>query len=81
MRELFVAAGWNVRDVATPWHLGPDDRDLIIEWLEGWLDAAVDQHPELSDDVDRYRELRLAQLDHRALFIDVHHRDLLAWPK
>lgn len=81
MRELFGAAGWSVQIEETPWRLGSSDRDLIAEWLEGWLDAAVEQHPELADDAERYRQLRLTQLDEGVLRVDVAHRDLLAWPE
>jgi hypothetical protein len=80
MRELFTTAGWNVSEAPTPWRLGAGHSALIAEWLDGWVDAAVEQRPELSVDVDRYRELRLGQLERRALRVEVQHRDLLVWP-
>lgn len=81
LRELFIAAGWRVREAATPWRLGAADRDLITEWLYGWLDAAVEQAPALREEAHRFRELRLKQLDDGLLGVEVRHRDLLAWPK
>ena len=80
LAELFAAAGWRVREASTPWRLGTAHRDLITEWLYGWLDAAVEQRHELREEADRFRELRLTQLDEGLLSVEVGHRDLLAWP-
>lgn len=81
MRELFTAAGWRVSEASTPWRLGPTDRELLTEWLYGWLDAAVEQRPELSAEAERLRDLRLRQLEDGVLNVSVFHRDLLVAPK
>lgn len=78
--SMLVDAGWRVRTVGTPWTLGFADRDLIVEWLDGWLDAAVEQQPKLSGLADRYRTKRRAQLAAGELGVTVHHEDVLAWP-
>jgi hypothetical protein len=78
--ELFAAAGWNVRTVPTPWRLKGRDSALTSEWLDGWIDAAVEWRPDLVDDAEAYRRLRLAQAAAGRLRVMVSHEDLLAWP-
>jgi hypothetical protein len=78
--ELFDAAGWQVRTVATPWRLGPGDRDLIEAWLDGWLAAALEQRPALrAEAAERIERLR-TDAGHGRLAVTVPHEDLLAWP-
>lgn len=78
---FFAEAGWHVRTVATPWHLdGRDDR-LVSEWLDGWIEAAVEQRPELAAVAEECRSLRGAQAAARRLRVTVSHEDLLAWPR
>ncbi len=78
--NMLAVAGWSVRAVGTPWHLTPADDGLIAEWLDGWLDAVVEQQPELGALADDYRARRRAQLSAGALRVTVHHEDVLAWP-
>jgi hypothetical protein len=80
MRRLFELAGWNVREASTVWRLGSDDPRLLEAWFDGWVDAAVEQRPELRDDAPPYRELRAAQQSRGGLAVTVHHTDLLVWP-
>jgi hypothetical protein len=77
--ELFRAAGWSVRTDASPWRLG-GDHALVGEWLEGWLAAAVEERPALTEWADEYARTRAAQLAAGRLRVAVHHHDLLAWP-
>lgn len=79
-RGLFAEAGWNVRQSTTAWRLNHSQGTLLREWFDGWLDAAVEQQPELSTEAERYRARRLAQLERRELSAEVDHVDLLAWP-
>lgn len=79
--DLFASAGWHVRRVATPWRLGGADRALIAEWLEGWVDAAVEQRPDLEADAEAYRQRRRAEAAAGVLRVAVGHEDLLAWPR
>jgi hypothetical protein len=62
------------------WRLGPDDAELTTEWFAGWLEAAVDQRPELCDVADEYLSRRLQQAREGRLRVVVHHEDLLALP-
>lgn len=78
--DLFRSAGWSVRLADSPWRLGPGDRALITEWLDGWLDAAVAQRPALHEWAAEYARMRSAQLAAGGLRVVVHHVDLLAWP-
>jgi len=78
---LFAAAGWNVRRARTPWRLGRPDGALIAEWLDGRLDAAVEQRPELAGDAAGYARRRRAQAAAGRLRVTVSHEDLLAWPR
>jgi hypothetical protein len=77
---LLAAAGLGVRSVATPWRLGPDDRELVGAWLAGRLEAAVEQRPALAKALIPYRRRREAELAAGTLRVTVQHRDLLAWP-
>jgi hypothetical protein len=78
--DMLVAAGWHVRTVSTPWKLSAADADLVAEWLDGWLGAAVAQDPSLERLAQGYRTKRLAQLATGDLRVMVDHEDLLAWP-
>jgi hypothetical protein len=79
-RGLFVEAGWHVRQATTVWRLDSNQGTLLREWFDGWLDAAVEQRPDLRDEAERYRARRRAQLDRGELGAEVDHVDLLAWP-
>ena len=69
----FRAAGWSVRVAPSPWRLGPQDRDLIAEWLRGWLAAAGEERPALRGRTEDYARAASVR-------VIVHHEDLLAWP-
>ncbi len=77
--DLFTAAGWQVRTAGTPWVLTPTDGELIREWLDGWLSAALQQAPQLAGLADEYRARRRDQLAAGELRVSVHHEDVLAW--
>jgi hypothetical protein len=64
----------------SPWRLGPDQGDLIVAWLEGWVGAACEQAPALAAEAAAYRERRLAQAAAGALTVTVDHADLLVLP-
>jgi hypothetical protein len=73
----FTRLGATVHRRPSPWHLGPDRRPLLDEWLRGWVSAACEQNPDLRSEADGYLERRLSQED---LHATVHHEDLLAIP-
>lgn len=78
---LFEAAGWAVRTADTPWRLGGAEAALAAEWLDGWVDAAVEQRPGLTDAAEGYRRRRLAEAGSGRLRVSVAHEDVLAWPR
>ena len=77
--ELFRAAGWSVRIEESPWELDAAAPQLIGEWLEGWLGAAVEERPALQEWAEEYQQTRLAQLAGGALRVVVQHQDVFAW--
>lgn len=74
--DAFRQTGATVHRVPSPWRLGRDDA-LVVEWLRGWVAAAVEERPELAAHADAYVRRRLGQHDLRVV---VHHDDLLALP-
>ncbi|MGW4156001.1 SAM-dependent methyltransferase [Micromonospora chersina] len=74
----FRRRGVEVRTRPSPWRLGPEQAALTAAWLAGWLDAAVEERPELAGVVDAYRERRLAQAAAGRLRVVLDHADLLA---
>lgn len=81
--------GATVRSASSPWSLGSstgpqgnhDDRGraLLAAWFTGWLDAALEQQPDLATRAADYRRRRRAEIDGRRLAVTVEHTDLLAW--
>ncbi|MGN6125797.1 MAG: SAM-dependent methyltransferase [Humibacter sp.] len=80
-RGVFLEAGWHVRPVETPWRLGQNEPQLLDAWFEGWVDAALEQNPELGREAGDYLGQRRAQLSDGVLSAVVRHRDMLAWPR
>lgn len=78
--EMFRGLGADVLVRPSPWRLGQAQSELAVEWLNGWLDAACEQEPELRSDVDPYRRRRLREAEAGALDLTVGHADLLALP-
>lgn len=74
----FTRLGAEVLVADTPWQLGPDDVDLVTEWLTGWVTAAYEQRPELTDPAHVYLRQRLAEAAAGQLHVTVGHADLLA---
>ena len=65
----------------TPWRLGPDDSELIEEWLRGWLAAACEQQPDLAAHAADYLRRRLDACAAGDLRVVVGHVDVLALPE
>ncbi len=76
---LFRAAGWSVRIADSPWRLDRADHELIAEWLDGRISAAVEERPALEEWADEYSRTRTRQLAEGTLRIVVEHQDILAW--
>lgn len=78
--EAFARHGATVLERPSPWRLGPEQAGLAAEWLRGWVAAAVEQAPALSEAVDGYLRRRLNAVAAGELRAVVDHRDLLALP-
>lgn len=65
----------------TPWQLGPDDGELVRQWLSGWLGAACRQEPALAGEVPGYLRRRRRDLAEGRLRVTVRHEDLLVVPR
>ena len=74
----FARHGVDVTVRPSPWRLGPARAALTAEWFAGWLDAAVEQRPELADRAAEYGRRRSAQAAAGELTVTVGHDDLLA---
>jgi glycosyltransferase involved in cell wall biosynthesis len=74
----FERRGIGTKVVPSPWRLGPDDTDLIAEWLLGWVAAACEQNPELDAAARAYAHRRLAEAAAGVLRVEVDHEDVLA---
>ena len=78
--EGFRMSGAQVALRPSPWRLGATDGELAAKWLNGWVDAACEQEPELAADADAYRRRRLREAAAGALGVTVGHVDLLVLP-
>lgn len=78
---LFEHAGAEVVVRPSVWRLGSANTDLLIEWFAGWIGAACEQRPDLTLSTADYVGRRLAEAAEGTLRVDVHHEDVLAWPR
>ena len=78
--RAFVRLGARVEVQPSPWRLGDGDTALLREWLDGWVDAACEQRPELATAAGAYLARRDEDLTHGRLVATVPHLDLLAVP-
>ena len=74
----FARHGVAVETRPSPWRLGPDQAALAAQWFTGWLDAACEQRPELTDRTREYARRRRAEVEAGRLDVLVDHADLLA---
>lgn len=72
--------GYAVTAVATPWRLGPADRDLTAAWLLGRAEAATEQSPGDAGPIARWLDHRLAAARRGELVATVGHVDVLGIP-
>ncbi len=78
---LFTRLGADVVVRPSSWQLGAADRPLILDWLAGWVGAALELQPALVEPAVAYVERRRAQADAGELRVRVDHVDLLAVPR
>jgi hypothetical protein len=61
-----------------PWRLGVPHAALVADWLDGWVAAACEQQPDLTEPAAAYLRRRLAAAAAGELRVVVEHSDLLA---
>ncbi|MFM9554768.1 Methyltransferase domain-containing protein [Streptomyces sp. cf124] len=79
--EAFAQQGATVRVNPSPWQLDTRHTALTEEWLRGWVGAACEQRPELTERAEAYLRERLVANAAGELRVVVHHSDLLALPR
>ncbi|MDX2697517.1 class I SAM-dependent methyltransferase [Streptomyces ipomoeae] len=79
--EAFAQRGATVRVHPSPWQLDERHAALTEEWLRGWVGAACEQRPELTDRAAAYLRERLEANAAGTLRVVLHHSDLLALPR
>jgi hypothetical protein len=62
----------------SPWSLGAEHPELTTQWLLGWVAAACEQRPELTEAAREYARRRQDELAAQRLDIVLHHDDVLA---
>jgi SAM-dependent methyltransferase len=78
--DAFTGLGADVLVRPSPWRLGPGQAALASEWLTGWVRAACEQRPELTQEAAAYLRRRVAQARAGRLNLRVDHQDLLVVP-
>lgn len=78
--DLFSRLGAEVLVRPSPWRLGAAEGELAAVWFTGWLAAAREQRPQLTEATQDYARRRLAAAAEGRLGVTVHHRDLLVRP-
>jgi SAM-dependent methyltransferase len=77
----FAERGATVRLHPSAWKLGAAHAELTQEWLRGWVGAACEERPELTESAEAYLAERLKACAAGELGVVVHHSDLLALPR
>lgn len=77
---VLAAAGYTVREAATPWRLDASEPGLVEEWLRGRVAAAREQEPENAGVFERQLADRLVALRRGRLEVIVDHVDVLGLP-
>ncbi|WP_187279885.1 methyltransferase domain-containing protein [Quadrisphaera setariae] len=78
--QALARAGFSVLTVPTPWRLGPEEPELVLEWAAGRVEAAVEQDPALAGTGRSWLQQRSREVDRGELHAVVHHVDLAAGP-
>jgi SAM-dependent methyltransferase len=79
--RCFEAQGFETHRAASNWELGPADKSLQIELIEGWAGAAAEIAPDRQEEIDAWRQTRLDHARRGESTIVVGHDDILAMPR
>jgi hypothetical protein len=78
--RAFEGAGYLVRTGPSDWQLGPGERDLQRQLIDGWAGAAMEIAAAEASRIAEWRVRRMEHLDVGRSHIVVGHHDLAAWP-
>jgi len=76
----FHALGYSVTSGVSDWVIGPDDREMQNELLEGWAKAAHDMQTMSGVEIASWLARRKAVLSHGLSSMRVGHVDFFAFP-
>ena len=74
----FEAAGYRVWSEDSSWHLAADNSELQLFLLQGYLEAASEQNPRLSNTIEEWAERRRSHIARGQSTLVVGHRDVMA---
>ena len=80
LAEALETVGYRVQTAPSPWTLGPDDRELVQQLVNGWSAAAAEQQPDDADAIASWHARRTARIAEGAFTVEVGHVDVLALP-
>jgi hypothetical protein len=76
----FEREGYRVRTASSPWRLGTDDRELLVQLIDGWASAAIEQRPEARERIVSWQSRRIESIARHDTTCAVGHLDVLALP-
>lgn len=79
--RAFADAGYEVRRARSDWQLGPEQRELQRELIQGWAAAAIEIAPDRANAIAHWLARRLAHVAAGRSHIAVGHEDIIAWPR
>ena len=71
--------GYIVQRAPSNWTLGPEDRELQRQLVEGWAQAAIETESDLASAIVSWRTRRFEHIDEGRSHVLVGHDDLAAW--
>lgn len=78
--RCFSDLGFRVQRAASDWLLPPEARELQLQLVEGWAEAAHEVAPDQSSTIVGWHTRRIAHIDAGRSRIVVCHEDLAVWP-
>ena len=74
----FEAAGYRVWSEDSSWQLAADNTELQLYLLQGYMEAASEQNPNMSDMIEEWAERRRSHTARGQSKLVVGHRDVIA---
>jgi hypothetical protein len=77
--RCFAREKYQVVSSPSDWVLGPSERELQRQLVDGWASAATEMEPQQAAAIGRWRTRRLAHVETGQSRITVGHVDVAAW--